>query len=137
VSTPSTERLAVVAPEMFVRDVDASIAFYIKAFGFQAVRVEPTESAKHYFAVLGRGEVEFLFMQENFYLKPAGGRIAEYRGSGVDVRVMVDDVDAVYEHARAAGAEIVHAIGDRDYALRDFIVSDPDGFRIRFAQRVA
>ena len=55
------------------------------------------------------------------------------RGVGIDTRIMVDDVDAMYRRATDNGVTIVHDIGNRPYGLRDFIIRDPDGFRLRFA----
>ena len=34
----------------------------------------------------------------------------------------------------AIGLPIVHAVTDRPWGLRDFVVGDPSGFEIRFAQ---
>ena len=42
-------------------------------------------------------------------------------------------VDALYRRAREGGVAIANEIADRDYGLRDFIIEDPDGFRLRFA----
>ncbi len=50
---------------------------------------------------------------------------------------MVDDVDAMYRRATDNDVTIVHDIGDRPYGLRDFIIRDPDGFRLRFAAPVS
>ncbi|MDR0344744.1 MAG: VOC family protein [Nocardiopsaceae bacterium] len=44
-----------------------------------------------------------------------------------DLSVEVEDVDAVYETVRAAGAEIVHAITDEEWGVRRFFVRDPNG----------
>ena len=44
-----------------------------------------------------------------------------------DISVEVEDVDAVYEAVRAAGAEIVHPITDEEWGVRRFFVRDPDG----------
>ncbi|GIF62628.1 glyoxalase [Asanoa ishikariensis] len=41
--------------------------------------------------------------------------------------IQVDDVDAAYEAARAAGAEIVHELTDEPWGVRRFFVRDPDG----------
>jgi uncharacterized glyoxalase superfamily protein PhnB len=49
---------------------------------------------------------------------------------------MVDDVDEIYERAKANGVRIVHEIRDRPYGLRDFILADADGFMLRFAAPV-
>jgi catechol 2,3-dioxygenase-like lactoylglutathione lyase family enzyme len=51
-----------------------------------------------------------------------------------DVSIEVDDVDAVYERALAAGAEIVYPITDEDWGLRRFFVRDPNGAVINITQ---
>lgn len=52
-------------------------------------------------------------------------------GAGVVVYFTVDDVDAVHERARAAGAVIEVPIEDRSYG-RVFTLNDPDGYTITF-----
>jgi predicted enzyme related to lactoylglutathione lyase len=51
-----------------------------------------------------------------------------------DVSIEVDDVDDVYERARAAGAEIVYPITDEEWGLRRFFVRDPNGAVINVTQ---
>jgi uncharacterized glyoxalase superfamily protein PhnB len=46
--------------------------------------------------------------------------------------VVVDDVDAHYEHAKAAGAEIFREPQDQDYGSRDYAARDPEGFMWSF-----
>jgi catechol 2,3-dioxygenase-like lactoylglutathione lyase family enzyme len=41
--------------------------------------------------------------------------------------IQVDDVDASYQAARAAGAEIVHELTDEPWGVRRFFNKDPDG----------
>src|SRR6266542_2456927 len=41
--------------------------------------------------------------------------------------IQVDDVDASYQAARAAGAEIVHELTEEPWGVRRFFVRDPDG----------
>jgi uncharacterized glyoxalase superfamily protein PhnB len=129
-----TERLLPVAAEIFVPDVLASVRWYVDAFGFAHVRSDPAGAFDRgeplVFALLAVGEAHLLIAHESIY---AGPKLDAGRGAGVDIRIMVDDVDAMYARAKAAGAEIVHDIANRDYGLRDFIVRDGDGFRIRFA----
>jgi uncharacterized glyoxalase superfamily protein PhnB len=56
-------------------------------------------------------------------------RDAGHQGSHVhpDVSIDVDDVDAVYDRARAARAEIVYPLTDEEWGLRRFFVRDPNG----------
>ena len=56
--------------------------------------------------------------REPFRSLPAGGSL---------VYCAVEDVDALYERARAAGAEVPLEPMDTDYGSRDFTVRDPEG----------
>jgi len=120
-----------VAPEFFVSDVGAAIRFYTDKLGFRLVRLEPegAPGPTSVFAVVELGEAHILLANESLY---AGGHLRE-RGAGVDIRIMVQDVDAIYERCDENSVAIVHDIADRYYGLRDFIISDPNGFRLRFA----
>ncbi len=51
-----------------------------------------------------------------------------------DVSIEVNDVDAVYARALAAGAEITYPITDEDWGLRRFFVRDPNGAIINVTQ---
>ena len=46
--------------------------------------------------------------------------------------VVTDDVDAVYQRAKAAGAEIIAEPHDTDYGSHDFAAADPEGNRWSF-----
>lgn len=120
------DEFAPLAAEFFVRDVAASIPFYRDRLGFEVVEERPD------FAVVALGGAFLLLAQDTLYI-PAGGMTGSDRGLGMDVRIMVAEVDVVYDQVRTAGVAIVHEIGDRDYGLRDFIIRDLDGFRLRFA----
>ena len=43
------------------------------------------------------------------------------------VYVVVDGIDAHYDRARAAGADIVRELHDTDYGSRDYMARDPEG----------
>ncbi len=57
------------------------------------------------------------------------------RGSGVEIVLLVDNVEAVYQQARQAGAESARPIADYPWHMRQFWVRHPDGYLIRPAQR--
>ncbi|MCC6268307.1 MAG: VOC family protein [Dehalococcoidia bacterium] len=116
---PPQEQLVL---ELFVRDFAASLAFYTR-LGFEVEREEDD------FAVL-RWEGCGLFLQLSRRLGELPLRPA------ANIRVMVPDVDACWHLAGELRAPVFVPIGDRDYGLRDFIVTDPDGFGIRFASPI-
>ena len=123
------KELAALSVELFVPDVAEATSFYADTLGFTVLRTEPPDEPV--FAIAHLGEAVLMFMYDRFYAGPRAD--LDHRGAGVDIRLMVPDVDAVYERIRAAGLEVLHPIGDRDYGLRDFIMRDPFGFRLRFA----
>jgi len=48
------------------------------------------------------------------------------------IYIVVDDVDARFERAKAAGAEVVMPPQDLDYGSREFAGRDPEGHLWRF-----
>jgi catechol 2,3-dioxygenase-like lactoylglutathione lyase family enzyme len=54
-----------------------------------------------------------------------------------DISIEVDDVDAVYERARSAGAEIAYPVTDEEWGLRRFFVRDPNGAVINVTEHRA
>jgi catechol 2,3-dioxygenase-like lactoylglutathione lyase family enzyme len=105
--------------EVSVRSLATSLPFYL-AFGFELIRRTGG------FAVLSWGGRQ-LFLDE----QPA---LADLVGSErANLRILVPDVDALWQQAQTLGAAIRTPIDDRSYGLRDFTVCDPDGFGLRFA----
>ena len=120
-------------------DVEASVRFYTDKLGFELVRLEREAISgreRATFAIVGVGNAVMMLAHESLYVRGGEGR-ATPRGVGIDTRIVVDDVDAMYRRATDNCVTIVHDIGDRPYGLRDFIIRDPDGFRLRFAAPVS
>ncbi|HEY0503866.1 MAG TPA: VOC family protein [Lysobacter sp.] len=102
-------------------DIEASLAFYA-ALGFEVARRSGT------FAVVHRGDLRlFLAQDDNAATAPRW----------TSLRVMVVDVDALHDDARARGVALLHAPQDRPFGLREFVVRDPNGLDIRFCQPIA
>jgi uncharacterized glyoxalase superfamily protein PhnB len=119
------------APELFVPDVEATVAFWVERLGAECTRLEPGS-----FGVV-RFEKSIILVAHESHYGAMGGTLGGRRAVGLDVRIVVADVDAVYRRARAANVHVVHDIADRYYGLRDFVVEDADGYRIRFASPLA
>ena len=108
--------------ELFVQDMDASIAFYTTMLGFELTRrSEDYASLRRGTVIIGLGPIE--------KLRSSGPAV----GVGVEIVLELDDVPAlvaVHEHCRAAGI-VVEALQPRPWGLQDFRVSDPDGYYLR------
>jgi uncharacterized glyoxalase superfamily protein PhnB len=66
-------------------------------------------------------------------LMRAAAPAAEKKGCGITLNFAVaENIDALAERARAAGASFIQEPGDRPWNARDFTVADPDGFALTF-----
>jgi catechol 2,3-dioxygenase-like lactoylglutathione lyase family enzyme len=117
-SAPDTELEAQGVAEIVGNDLSAMLSFY-RALGFRVERLTGP------FAVVN-GFGMRIFLAESADA-PTYNRWA-------NLRIIVPDVDLVWACVSAIGLPIVHAVTDRPWGLRDFVVGDPSGFEIRFAQ---
>ena len=117
--------------EIVVRDIQRSTRFY-RLLGFALLRD-------------GSDFVELTWEDHRLFLAelPAFHEVDRTELSPIpqfpraNVRVMVPNVDDYWRLINEIGAQIVVPIADRYYGLRDFIISDPDGFGVRFASELA
>jgi lactoylglutathione lyase len=127
-SEPATASHRPIVVEFFVGDVDRSIDFYAQ-LGFRVARRFED------WVLLRRGETRLGLQGDAHavagphYFTPHIGRSP--RGTGVEVSIQVDDVDAVYQAVLAAGLNVVKPIQDRPWRARDFRLADPDGYFVR------
>src|SRR5712692_5013949 len=127
--------IAPVAPEMFVPDVAEAVRFYTEKLGFKLYRMEQGDG-QALFAIITLDRAVVMFAHESLYTA-MGGSVSAQRGVGIDVRIMLQDVDETYRRCRENGVTVVHDIADRYYGLRDFVIADLNGFRLRFASALA
>ncbi|RXF68746.1 VOC family protein [Hansschlegelia zhihuaiae] len=111
-----------VFPALKYEDAPAAAAFLEKAFGFKPGLVVPGPGGgiAHAEYSIGDGGVMFGSMREADGEDPwAAARFGIY--------VVVEDIEAHYEAARAAGARIVRALEDTEYGSREYSALDPEG----------
>jgi uncharacterized glyoxalase superfamily protein PhnB len=114
-------------PALRYDDAVAAIDWLIRAFGFQkhAVYENPNGTIAHAELRLGDGIVMLGSARDDvLYLKTPrqlGGVCT------ATIYVTVDDPDAHYVRAKAAGAEIVYELKDQDYGSREYSARDLEG----------
>jgi PhnB protein len=120
-----------VTPFLYYDDVAAGIEWLASAYGFQErFRLDgPSGVVLHAEVYLGEGRV----MLGNVGPRNAGPRPNSVRSG---VYVFVDDVDAHYERARAAGALIVSEPVDQPFGDRLYMTTDNEGHEWYFAQHI-
>src|SRR5712691_11788773 len=120
--------------EICVSDFEQSIQWFENVLGFRVIARDADE-----YVELSRGETSIqlatdmapYWESERPRLLPSG-----QRGSGVEIVLLVDNVDAVYRQAQTIHADIVRPLADYSWHMRQFWVRHPDGYLIRPAQRI-
>jgi uncharacterized glyoxalase superfamily protein PhnB len=118
-----------IIPTMRYRDASAAIEWLGKAFGFDKHLVVEGDAGAiaHAQLVLGGGMIMLGSARDDAF-----GQVQQPPGDPQSVvtqsaYLIVDDADAVYQRAVAAGAVIVSDIKDEDYGGRGFSCRDPEG----------
>jgi uncharacterized glyoxalase superfamily protein PhnB len=109
-------------PSFKYSDAHAAIDWLERAFGFSrlAVHPGPAGTVAHAELRLGAGTIMLGSLGAP---DPANPWAAEKRG----VYVHVTDVDAHYQRALAAGAEIVRELAETPYGSREYSARDVEG----------
>ena len=123
-----------ILPYLNYADPKPVIEFLINAFGFeQGLLLDMPDGSVGHCELQMNGET--LMLSSEF---PEGGLSSPKSLGGVHATVLVyvDDVDAHFEHARAAGAQIVEEPTDQFYGDRTYRALDPEGVGWEFHQHV-
>ena len=134
-------RRPTIVPRLPYEDVGAALSFLERAFGFREIPTARLVSANgvidHAMVEFGDGVIGIGPHGHHGAISPKSGGIeSQY------ISVYVDDVDAHYQRAVAAGARIANELrdyvwGDRTYeAHRTYEALDLEGHRWRFHQRL-
>jgi catechol 2,3-dioxygenase-like lactoylglutathione lyase family enzyme len=123
-------------PELVCSDLEASLRFYTDVLGFLVVYARPEER----FVYLDREGAQIM-LEEPTGRGFVNGELTKPYGRGVNFEIEVADVEALLARVQAAGAEIWlpmeekwYRRGEMEAGNRQFIVADPDGYLLRFAQ---
>jgi PhnB protein len=134
--SPIPDRLHTVTPRLVVRDGAAAIAFYGRAFGAQELGARftgPGGELIHAEILIGDSVV---MITEDAVDGPV--RSPE-RLSGMVTCVMSlywEDVDAAWERAVSAGAEVMYPLEDQFYGERGGRLRDPFGQQWMMSQHI-
>ena len=133
-------KLTDVVPNLVVADIDRSSAFYQEVLGFSVVASVPEEGPR-VFVWLQRDNVSIFLnsaagVKDDFpslAARPVGGTATLF------VTVEADDVaggiDGLFRSVDGR-CPVVMPLKDQFYGMREFAVSDPDGYVVIFAQKI-
>lgn len=114
-----------VTPYLIIRDAERALAFYGEVFGAKpALRLDyPDGRVAHAEMKIGEG---YVMISEEMPEMGFRGPLAQ-GGTPVSLLVYVEDVDAVFTKAIAAGAENKRPVADQFYGDRSGTIVDPFG----------
>lgn len=125
-------------PELYCTDIKLSLAFYVGVLGFNIQYQREEEN----FAMLERQGSRLMLDQlvpdKRTWIK---GDLERPFGRGVNFQIDTTNVDELYQKVLSASAPIFlpleekwYRAGNIEVGNRQFIVLDPDGYMLRFAQ---
>lgn len=124
-------------PSLVVKDADAALDFFQRAFGFEKKMIVPGPDGRTKHAEMVWRDASFMFSPEGAYGCPVKSPATSGASSPMGLYIYCEDVDALYARATAAGAKAMMPPQDMFWGDRMCSVSDPDGYTWTFATNIA
>src|SRR5437899_11792352 len=114
-------------PHLVVRNAEQALEFYKNAFGAEVLHVAHMPDGKVMHASLRIGD-SMLMLNDEF---PDYGTLSPLStgGSAVTIHIYTENVDAAFNRALSAGAQVRMALADQFWGDRDGLVADPFGHK--------
>lgn len=123
-----------VTPNLIVKSVEQSTAFYRDVLGF-SVKMSVPDAAPFVFVGMERDGVPVFLNDAKTVADDLPGMAERPFGGTATLYFTVTDVDALHASV-SAHTSIVMPLVTQFYGMREFGIVDPDGHFITFAQRV-
>ena len=126
-------------PMLIVRDIEQSLDFYAKAFGFEPnVQVWDENENLSYADLRYKSQTLVMLSREGaFDTMPGQSPANSGLSPSVGLYVYCDDVDSLMLQAQKANANIVTQPDNMCWGDRVGVLKDPDGYRWSFATKIA
>lgn len=126
--------MSTVTPHLIVDGAAEAIEFYKKAFGAAELMRLPGADGRLMHACLSLGNSRIMLVDGN----PQWGALGPkaLKGSPVTIHLQLEDADAMFARATAAGAKVILPIDEMFWGDRYGIVEDPYGHRWSLATHV-
>ena len=122
-------------PEMSVSNIEKSLHFYLNILLFKL----EYERKEDKFALISLNNSQIMIEEINGYWET--GELSYPFGRGINFQIEVDNIDELYENIKKHDYPIKIDIEENWYRVdnkligqKEFLVMDPDGYLLRFAQ---
>ena len=133
------EREPALVPELLVRDIEASLAFWCTLCGFEISYHRPDEG----FAYITRETAHLMLEQAGIGRNWITGTLEVPHGRGINFQISVSNVDEILEKLEASDVALTqpetkwYRVGDEHAGVHQFLVTDLDGYLLRFQSPLA
>ena len=135
---PVPEHLGTLTPRLVVSDGAAAIEFYARAFGAEQRGERFTgPGGELIHAELRIGDSFVMITEESF--DDESRAVSPQSAGGAVTAIMAtywEDVDAAWDRALAAGAEVIYPLADQFYGERGGRLRDPFGHQWMLSSRI-
>src|SRR5579864_3885676 len=120
---------------LYANEVEPCVKFWVERLGFE-VGPQVPDGDKLGFAIVQKGNIELMYQSYASAAKDSTANALKIHPEGASfLYVEVDDLDKTL--AAMKGIELVHPVHTTFYGMKEFIVNDPAGHVVIFAQPVA
>ena len=133
-ATPASLEPALV-PELLVTDLDRSLAFWRDLCAFEVAY----DRSEERFAYLTPGSGHLMLEEIGDGRHWATGPLDAPFGRGINFQISVPDAESLSQSLASAGVEFFlplettwYRVGDEEAGVQQFLVTDPDGYLVRF-----
>lgn len=139
-TTCCAENFSWLSPYLMVKDADATLQFYQKAFGFEKLQAVPGEDGTTMHAELKYKGQTLMIGKQGAYKKEYGDDLTSPNTSKtpspITLYAYCENVDKFYQSALAAGAKSISEPQDMFWGDRMCRLQDLDGYVWAFATHI-
>lgn len=129
---PATIQVKRISPVLYVAEVEPCVKFWVERMGFEAGAQVP-DGDELAFAIVQKGDLELMYQSYASAEKDQGSATEKVAPHGSTfLYVEVDDLDRALSAMQ--GVDLVQPVHTTFYGMKEFIVKDPGGHLVTFAQ---
>jgi uncharacterized glyoxalase superfamily protein PhnB len=129
-------KLTGLTPNIFTRQIDRSVAFYRDLLGFHVAITVPDAPPFVFVSLARDGVVIFLNDEANARKEQPNATWLTVGQAGVALFLDMEGIDELWDQLKDR-VPVVQPIVDQWYGVREFSVTDPDGYVVTFAEKRA
>jgi uncharacterized glyoxalase superfamily protein PhnB len=119
-------KFGLAVPVIAAADVLSTVTWFVRTLGFkqQWIWGEPPV----YAGIRSGGAMLYISRD------PDMADVIQSRGLMPDIFLWVEDIEHAYDQHQANGAEIVEPLSERPWGVRQYVVREPNGYRLKIAE---